>query len=575
MATKAKNLTSFGGTTNEVPDNMSSQCLTCCEPILFYSIGQCGHREVCHKCSIRMRELYKDFECCICKHFLDKIIISDDRDLPFNETVELLEKDKESKKLDTSGIWFSSRNVHQECLVLFDIKCKDCSKPFKTMKDLKNHALSFHNKSYCEICIENRKVFPFEQVLYSKNEIKKHMLKGDPKLHIKPHPICEYCQKRFYSDEEILLHCEESYMKCFLCEAENILYHYFKTYQNLENHFKNKHFLCNEKECLEKKFVVFKSELDLKSHNVSVHLPKLNMSRSEKKQIKTININFNISGSNTRFNTQNIPIRNSSRPIEMPTFFPDNKQKKIDNDEKTFNLANKIEDLPLKSRPQSEQNYSVNNSNEIKIIQEDHLPRNVQPLTNQTIISRIKEKLGNEEIFKVFRSTSALYRQSTLSASDYYDYYISTVGRDDESISLLIALIDLIPEKSKSIEMKKIIDSRSVVDVEFPSLSMETKVNKVSTEPEVNSSINTSVWSRNNKNRYTNNSYGNKSNPSGDVEHFPTLQSSKPKKPPHQNQQKVIKTVWNTKVTTNVQEPQYKQVSQKGKKGKKVQLLIG
>ena len=67
MATKAKNLTSFGGTTNEVPDNMPSQCLTCCEPILFYSIGHCGHREVCHKCSIRMRELYKDFECCICK----------------------------------------------------------------------------------------------------------------------------------------------------------------------------------------------------------------------------------------------------------------------------------------------------------------------------------------------------------------------------------------------------------------------------------------------------------------------------------------------------------------------------
>lgn len=197
--------------------------------------------------------------------------------------------------------------------------------------------------------------------------------------------MCEYCHKRFYSDEEILQHCEENYFKCFICERDNILYHYFKSYDFLETHFKNKHFLCMEKECLEKKFVAFKTELDLQAHNVKVHLPKKNLSRSEKKQLKTININFHMSG-NSRYSNNPVSQRPSSRPIEMPTFFPDQQKKKVEKNEETFNLAEKVEDLPLKNRSQSINNFDLNNTNEIRIIQEDHLAENNRNLMQQPYV---------------------------------------------------------------------------------------------------------------------------------------------------------------------------------------------
>jgi hypothetical protein len=43
---------------------------------------------------------------------------------------------------------------------------------------------------------------------------------------------------------------------------------YYENYASLETHFKGSHFLCNEKECLEKKFVVFQNDIDLKAHIV-------------------------------------------------------------------------------------------------------------------------------------------------------------------------------------------------------------------------------------------------------------------------------------------------------------------
>lgn len=42
-------------------------CLICCEPIDFFSVGDCEHRFVCSQCTLRRRGLYKELHCCICK----------------------------------------------------------------------------------------------------------------------------------------------------------------------------------------------------------------------------------------------------------------------------------------------------------------------------------------------------------------------------------------------------------------------------------------------------------------------------------------------------------------------------
>jgi len=79
----------------------------------------------------------------------------------------------------------------------------------------------------------------------------------------------------------------------FLCDKDGILYQYFKHYQSLEHHFKKKHFLCHDISCLEKKFTVFRTQIDLQAHELSIHLRGKNLSKSEEKQARRVPLHFN------------------------------------------------------------------------------------------------------------------------------------------------------------------------------------------------------------------------------------------------------------------------------------------
>ena len=58
-------------------------------------------------------------------------------------------------------------------------------------------------------------------------------------------------------------------------------------------HFRHEHFLCGHPSCLEKKFVVFPSEQELKQHNAREHSGS--MSRAERRQALTIPIDVQVS----------------------------------------------------------------------------------------------------------------------------------------------------------------------------------------------------------------------------------------------------------------------------------------
>lgn len=47
-------------------DEEAEVCVICAEPVKFYSVSQCNHR-VCHVCSLRLRALYKNLDCTLCK----------------------------------------------------------------------------------------------------------------------------------------------------------------------------------------------------------------------------------------------------------------------------------------------------------------------------------------------------------------------------------------------------------------------------------------------------------------------------------------------------------------------------
>lgn len=130
----------------------------------------------------------------------------------------------------------------------------------------------------CDLCTRNKRVFTHEHELFTEKELDKHMRHGDDKpgaadqTGFKGHPLCAFCGERFYDDDKLYEHCRMKHERCFLCDRRDSRQpHYYQDYNALERHFKKDHYLCADSECMEKKFVVFESELDLQAHRLSEH----------------------------------------------------------------------------------------------------------------------------------------------------------------------------------------------------------------------------------------------------------------------------------------------------------------
>lgn len=87
------------------------------------------------------------------------------------------------------------------------------------------------------------------------------------------HPECGFCRQRFYGDDELYAHCRDRHERCHICDRRsgNRQQQYYIDYTALEDHFQKDHFLCLDKDCLDQKFVVFESQMDLKAHQLESH----------------------------------------------------------------------------------------------------------------------------------------------------------------------------------------------------------------------------------------------------------------------------------------------------------------
>ncbi len=130
-----------------------------------------------------------------------------------------------------------------------------------------------------DLCTRNKKVFTHEHELFTHTELRKHQKFGDDnpgaidQSGFKGHPECGFCRQRFYGDDELYTHCRDKHERCHICDRQNSSrkQQYYVNYDSLEVHFRKDHFLCPDRECLEKKFVVFDSEMDLKAHQIETH----------------------------------------------------------------------------------------------------------------------------------------------------------------------------------------------------------------------------------------------------------------------------------------------------------------
>jgi E3 ubiquitin-protein ligase ZNF598 len=167
-------------------------------------------------------------------------------------------------------------------------------------------------------------VFTHEHILYTSDELNTHFATGDPVKDISltgftGHPKCKFCKESFYSHEEYTQHMREKHERCHVCDRVNqhsglpdVQPRYFINYEALERHFQTDHFPCGASECLEQKFVVFESAIDLKAHVVEVHMGRA--SKAELRDMRRVEVNF-------QYNTPNggRRRRDEAREVDIST----------------------------------------------------------------------------------------------------------------------------------------------------------------------------------------------------------------------------------------------------------------
>eukprot|EP00949_MAST-11_sp_MAST-11-sp1_P004757 g4757.t1 len=274
-------------------------CLICCKPLVYRAFGPCDHSGICSRCLLTQRLLYGDISCPLCKAENERIIVTSNKSRAhwssfansiFGETCggDLI-MDREW------GAFFDAadRRHLEDIRALRGFACgvPGCDAKPQTLKALKAHLRSAHDRELCEVCVKAQRKFISEIGRYTSAELQVHLRRGIPSEGFNGHPACPFCKGRYYSDEELYKHMQAKHFSCHICQAQGSKKIYFRDYSALRRHYTSKHFVCMQRECVEKKFVVFATELELQGHMASTH-PSIPYKRS-------INLKFNVGSGST------------------------------------------------------------------------------------------------------------------------------------------------------------------------------------------------------------------------------------------------------------------------------------
>lgn len=278
---------------NDANENL---CVVCFKDVEIYSIGVCDHA-VCFECSTRMRVLCKQMECPICRGDMPKVI--------FTKTIEpfstLFPKFEKSNLNDQKyGLYFCTLEIKKTYQKLLEHRCKICDRdgnerswPFPTFQKLKDHMRLKHELFYCDICVQNLKIFSSERRCYNRQELGHHRRKGDvdDKSH-KGHPICEFCDVRYMDNDELFRHLRRTHLFCHICDADG-KHQYYRQLDDLRQHFREEHFLCEEGDCIQDPLTsAFRTSIDLKAHIAAEHSKF--KSKAASKQARTLELEFTL-----------------------------------------------------------------------------------------------------------------------------------------------------------------------------------------------------------------------------------------------------------------------------------------
>ncbi|GKV46400.1 hypothetical protein SLEP1_g53386 [Rubroshorea leprosula] len=294
-------------------------CVVCADTLKWVAYGPCGHKEVCSTCVIRLRLVCEDRRCCLCKCESNIIFVTralGDYTKEINDFAALPDDPPEGQVgpywyHEGTQAFFDDLHQYKMTKAMCMLSCAVCQKDeqrtagskrqgeFENFEQLKSHLLKQHELLMCSLCLEGRKVFICEQKLYSKAQLIQHIRTGDSTVDgneserggFAGHPLCEFCQNPFYGDNELYLHMSTEHYTCHICQRQHPGQHeYYRNYDDMEIHFRQEHFLCEDEDCLSKKFVVFSTNSELKRHTAIEHGGR--KSRSKRNATLQIPVSF-------------------------------------------------------------------------------------------------------------------------------------------------------------------------------------------------------------------------------------------------------------------------------------------
>lgn len=399
----------------------------------------------------------KDRRCCVCKTESEHVLFTDR--LPEEGGFDAYDKDNLFYDEEWK-VYVTKQSMLKHVKSLFNVFCKKCRASFKHMGQLKRHVSQKHNLFFCDLCLENRKVFLNEQKLYTKQELKRHIEYGEQDERngkIDGHPECLFCHKRFYNDDEIFFHMYHSHERCHLCEARGSKFEFFKNYEMLCIHFDQSHYPCRYPECLQEHFVVFDNQLSLNRHILNRHSAQL--SRKEKDKLRNItpnslyNSNANdalreseqnrrinhyqdVDSSNIRFMNLNgedlyLSVHQQRTRHNVRGLQQEEQKKKQKNQNKG---GKSVRYQPQRARGAFSNNRSTADGADDSNDEDDTATSTEE---KKRIMNNLGQKIKSQfgkKVFNQFQKMSMDFQRGNLMATEYYEKFYNLFGDNEEEL---------------------------------------------------------------------------------------------------------------------------------------------
>ncbi|KRZ14620.1 Zinc finger protein [Trichinella zimbabwensis] len=258
-------------------------CIICFQQREYFCVSSCDHA-VCLTCVIRITMLNNSKECPVCRVVMGKIIAFDGDKDNKKKFVDVLDIPHVTGSVyEKNGIFFTNRKQKQFADGLLSHVCQICENKmtFPTFDLLEVHMRHEHERFSCDICTHNLVLFSEERQFFTRVALAKHRRIGNNKmLGERGHPLCKFCDERYFDNDMLFRHCRNAHYFCHFC-TNNKMNDFFPTLDALKDHFRSNHFFCELDNCAnEPHGVVFENKIDYQIHMNSNHFNTMDRSSS-------------------------------------------------------------------------------------------------------------------------------------------------------------------------------------------------------------------------------------------------------------------------------------------------------